>query len=239
MRNLFRAEWIKIAGNRWVAGCLIWIFPLGAVAFLVLAGLVLALSSSARAGLRQDDAILWTEQAISMWNFPNNPVGRLILLGFTAVVFAGEYQWQTWKNVVPRNRRAALILIKFLALGVFVVLAFSLMSALWTAGWAVLARIAPMAQAGLPAKSAPKAFDSEALPKAPSLTGIPRTSPGYRELEYLAKRRMVWSGSVLLKPGTQPVTGAQLSTALAQMIAGLNGFMTDEPEALELVRPMR
>ncbi len=142
MRNLFRAEWIKIAGNRWVAGCLIWIFPIGAVAFLAVAGLVLVLSSSARAGLRQDEAILWTEQAISMWNFPNNPVGRLILLGFTAVVFAGEYQWQTWKNVVPRNRRAALILIKFLALGAFVVLAFSLMSALWTVGWAVLTRIA-------------------------------------------------------------------------------------------------
>ncbi len=142
MRNLFRAEWIKIAGNRWVAGCLIWIFPLGALAFLAVAGLVLALSSSARASLRQDEAILWTEQAISMWNFPNNPVGRLILLGFTAVVFAGEYQWQTWKNVVPRNRRAALILVKFLALGAFVVLAFSLMSALWTAGWAVLTRIA-------------------------------------------------------------------------------------------------
>lgn len=141
MRNLFRAEWIKVAGNRWVAGCLIWIFPVGAVAFLIVAGLVLALSSSARAGLRQGEAILWTEQAISMWNFPNNPVGRLILLGFTAVVFAGEYQWQTWKNVVPRNRRAALILIKFAALGVFVVLAFSLMSILWTGGWAVLTRI--------------------------------------------------------------------------------------------------
>jgi ABC-type transport system involved in multi-copper enzyme maturation permease subunit len=108
----------------------------------VVAGVILALSSSARAGLRQDETLLWTEQAISMWNFPNNPVGRLILLGFTAVVFAGEYQWQTWKNVVPRNRRAALILIKFLALGVFVVLAFSLMSVLWTAGWAVLTHIA-------------------------------------------------------------------------------------------------
>lgn len=142
MRNLFRAEWIKIAGNRWVAGCLIWIFPIGAVGFIALAALILTLSSSARAGLRQDDAVLWTEQAISMWNFPNNPVGRLILLGFTAVVFAGEYQWQTWKNVVPRSRRAALILVKFLALGAFVVLAFSLMSVLWTAGWALLTRIA-------------------------------------------------------------------------------------------------
>jgi hypothetical protein len=104
---------------------------------------------------------------------------------------------------------------------------------------AVIARIAPMAQAGLPTRSAPKAFDSEAIPKSPSLKGVPRTSPVYRDLEYLAKRRMVWSGSVLLKPGSQPVTGVQVSTALAQMIAGLNGSMTDEPEALELVPPVR
>jgi ABC-2 type transport system permease protein len=142
MRDLFRAEWLKIAGNRWVAGCLVWIFPLAAVAFLIVATLVLSLSSGARAGFRQDTSPLWTDNAVGIWNVPNNPIGRLILLGFTAVVFAGEYQWQTWKNVVPRNRRVALILVKFLALGVFVVMAFLLMSIIWTLGWAVLCQIA-------------------------------------------------------------------------------------------------
>lgn len=142
MRDLFRAEWLKIAGNRWVAGCMVWIFPLGALAFLLVAGVILLLSSTARQGFRQDEAALWTEQAIGVWSFPNNPLGRLILLGFTAVVFAGEYQWGTWKNIVPRNRRFSLVLVKFVALGVFVVLAFALMSVLWAAGWGVLTRIA-------------------------------------------------------------------------------------------------
>ncbi len=142
MRDLFRAEWLKIAGNRWVAGCMVWIFPLGALAFILIAGVILLLSSSARQGFRQDEAALWTEQAIGVWSFPNNPLGRLILLGFTAVVFAGEYQWGTWKNIVPRNRRFSLVLVKFVALGVFVVLAFALMSVLWAAGWGVLTRIA-------------------------------------------------------------------------------------------------
>lgn len=142
MINLFRAEWVKIAGNRWVAGCLVWIFPLAAVAFIVVASLVLSLSSSAREGFREDDPPLWTEGAISVWNFPNNPVGRLVLLGFTAVVFAGEYQWSTWKNMVPRNRRISLILIKFLALGVFVVVAFVLMSIVWSLGVGLLTQIA-------------------------------------------------------------------------------------------------
>jgi ABC-type transport system involved in multi-copper enzyme maturation permease subunit len=142
MRDLFRAEWLKIAGNRWVAGCLIWIFPMAAIVFLIVAGLILSFSSDAREGFQQDEGPLWTENAIIIWSIPNNPIGRLILLGFTAVVFAGEYQWQTWKNVVPRNRRVALILIKFLALGVFVVVAFFLMSLIWTLGWGMLTRIA-------------------------------------------------------------------------------------------------
>jgi ABC-2 type transport system permease protein len=142
MRNLFRAEWLKITGNRWVSGCLIWIFPIVAFGAVVVLGLIVSLSSSARNGFRQDNNPQWTDNAIAVWNVPNNPVGRLILLGFTAVVFAGEYQWQTWKNIVPRNRRVPLILIKFLALGVFVVVAFLLMSIIWTSGWAVLSQIA-------------------------------------------------------------------------------------------------
>jgi ABC-2 type transport system permease protein len=141
MRDLFRAEWLKIAGNRWVSGCLIWIFPIVAFGAVVVLALILSLSSSARNGFRQDNSPLWTESAMAVWNVPNNPVGRLILLGFTAVVFAGEYQWQTWKNIVPRNRRVPLILIKFLALGVFVVVAFLLMSLIWTLGVGLLSQI--------------------------------------------------------------------------------------------------
>jgi ABC-2 type transport system permease protein len=141
MRDLFRAEWLKIAGNRWVSGCLIWIFPIVAFGAVVVLALILSLSSSARDGFRNDNSPLWTESAMTVWNVPNNPVGRLILLGFTAVVFAGEYQWQTWKNIVPRNRRAPLILIKFFALGVFVVVAFLLMSLIWTLGVGLLSQI--------------------------------------------------------------------------------------------------
>ncbi len=63
MRDLFRAEWLKIAGNRWVSGCLIWIFPIAAIALLVVFALILSLSSDAREGFRQDDSTLWTNNA--------------------------------------------------------------------------------------------------------------------------------------------------------------------------------
>jgi len=141
MRNLFRAEWMKIAGNRWVAGCLVWIFPIFAVVAVLVVLAIMALSATFRANFAAEGS-LWTEQAIGVWNFPNNPLGRMVLLGFTAVVFAGEYQWQTWKNVVPRARRPRLVLVKFLALGAFVVLAFVAMSILWAGGYGLLAAAA-------------------------------------------------------------------------------------------------
>jgi ABC-type transport system involved in multi-copper enzyme maturation permease subunit len=144
--NLFRAEWIKIMGNRWVTAFLILIFPVGMLAFVVVMSVLLALvpsmradESAARLGL---DRAEWTEQAIESWAVPNSLLGRLVMLGFTVVVFAGEYQWQTWKNVVPRNRRTALIVIKFLAVAVFVVLAFMLASIIFAVGWGVMVKIA-------------------------------------------------------------------------------------------------
>ncbi|NLE50731.1 MAG: hypothetical protein GX613_04935 [Chloroflexi bacterium] len=141
MVNLFRAEWTKIAGHRWLTGFLIWIFPIGAVAFTVVLSIILALSESARTSFSAD-TVTWTETLTGAWSFLNNPLGRLLLIGFTAVMFAGEYQWQTWKNLIPRNRRVALIVIKFLALSVFVVVAFALMSVLLTAGMGLLRAIA-------------------------------------------------------------------------------------------------
>ena len=142
MIDLFRAEWQKIAGNRWVAGCLIWIFPLMALAFILVAMVVLSLSETARTSFQGDDTLRWTEYTISVWDVPTNPFGRLILLGFTAVIFGGEYQWQTWKNILPRNQRVSLLLIKFVTLGVFVVIAFGVMSIIWGIGWGLLALVA-------------------------------------------------------------------------------------------------
>jgi ABC-2 type transport system permease protein len=131
--RLFRAELHKIVGNRWVTGCMIWVFPALAVLVTILALLAAAFSPSFRDGLRAEPA-LWTEVAILPWLIPNNPLGRGLLLGFTAVLFAGEYQWNTWKAIVPRSQRVPLILVKFLAVALFVVFAFALMSTLLTLG---------------------------------------------------------------------------------------------------------
>jgi ABC-2 type transport system permease protein len=145
--KLFRAEWRKIAGNRWATGCMIWIFP--ALALLGTAfGLLAAVLSSDFQTSLNDGPATWTEIAVIAWLIPINPLGRLLLIGFTAVLFAGEYQWNTWKVIVPRSQRVPLILVKFFAVAVFVVFAFILMSILLTAGiglvsWVVGASYGP------------------------------------------------------------------------------------------------
>jgi ABC-2 type transport system permease protein len=139
MVNLFRAEWIKAVGNRWVAGCLVWIFPVTMIGFMIVMVPMVALFGPARESF--SGSFQWTEQAIGAWSSMNNPLGRLLLLGFTAVMFAGEYQWNTWKNTVPRNRRLTLIVFKYVTLGALVVCAFVVTSILAALGIGLVVKL--------------------------------------------------------------------------------------------------
>ncbi len=135
MVSLFRAEWQKTTGNRWAVGLLIWIFPAAAIGMSILAIVISALSSDYREYLQMLGPIPWNTRMIETVSFMNNEVGRLIILAFTAIMFAGEYQYGTWKNLVPRRRRVPLILMKFIALAVFVVvsiIAFSIIAVMGT-----------------------------------------------------------------------------------------------------------
>ncbi|MBZ0309144.1 MAG: ABC transporter permease [Anaerolineae bacterium] len=127
---LFLAEWKKVTGNRWLVGCLIWIWPLGAIA--VALGLLLLgfLSSDIHNRLIENPAT-WTEASLLFWAIPNSIIGRLIIICFATVLFAGEYRWGTWKNLLPRRGRLTLIVMKFVTLAVFIMLVFILTSFIW------------------------------------------------------------------------------------------------------------
>lgn len=127
MRELLRAEWQKTVGNRWVTGLLLWIFPIGGLALAVLLPILTLLLPPLRQGL-SGRQLEWTTVMINTWQFPNNPLGRIFLLGLTAVSFAGEYQWQTWKNIVPRQRRVPILASKFIILAILILFAFALLS---------------------------------------------------------------------------------------------------------------
>jgi ABC-type transport system involved in multi-copper enzyme maturation permease subunit len=123
MTGLYYAEWKKVAGNRLLVGCLIWVWPLVACVGVALFTLILWLNDSARQNF---EPISWTEVALIPWLALNNPLGRLLLVGFVAAVFAGEYQYQTWKTILPGNRRSTLILTKYVMTSLFIITALAI-----------------------------------------------------------------------------------------------------------------
>jgi len=136
--SLFRAEWQKIIGNVRAITFLVWVYPITALIFVVLInGVGILLSEFTREQLLANPP-LWTRRLLDVWSvfnrFPENVLIRMPFLAFTAVLFAGEYQWGTWKNIIPRRRRTALILTKFLALGLLILVALTLTSLVWWAG---------------------------------------------------------------------------------------------------------
>jgi ABC-type transport system involved in multi-copper enzyme maturation permease subunit len=127
MVNLFLAEWRKIVSNRFVVSFTVWIFPIGALIInaLVLIGVVI--SEEVAAAFRSQN-VSWADQMNGAWSIINNQFGRVLLLVLTAFIFASEYQWGTWKNIIPRTSRVRLVAAKFLALGAFVVIAYATMT---------------------------------------------------------------------------------------------------------------
>ncbi|MCB9438243.1 MAG: ABC transporter permease [Anaerolineales bacterium] len=129
MMALFRAEWRKIAGNRLLISCLLWVWPFLGCALTGLLTLIFLLNTDARANYI-NEPIPWTDAALLPWQLLNNIFGRLLLLAFAITVFAGEYEYRTWKTVIPGNRRAQLLLVKYLATGGFVIRFLAIMMVL-------------------------------------------------------------------------------------------------------------
>lgn len=130
---LFRAEWRKMMGNRWMAGCFIWLWPLAAFGISLIVLLIVALDEGTRHNL-QTNPYKWTDASLFFWAIPNSIIGRVLIIGFTTALFAGEYQWGTWKNLLQRRGRITLILMKFVTLGAFILFAFGLTSLMWVVG---------------------------------------------------------------------------------------------------------
>lgn len=135
--QLCHAEWIKIVGHRRAFVLLLGIFPLTALTIFTLLNLIALFDPS----FRGDPALVsdWQRLTLMGWNIPSDPLGRAFLMGLTALTFAGEYQWGTWKNLTPRRRRAAILLAKLTVLSALVIATFTLTSLILGAGGVLLA----------------------------------------------------------------------------------------------------
>lgn len=139
--DLLRAEWIKLTANRLLASFTVWVYPVGAATFLMVMGPLLGLME----GPTPFVSGRWPEAMLGVWgillSFPGHIMARLPVIAFMAMAFAGEYEWNTWKNVVPRTRRAALLIAKFIILGVLICASLALTSLLWGGGRAIIAAV--------------------------------------------------------------------------------------------------
>jgi ABC-2 type transport system permease protein len=141
MINLLRAEWKKTIGNYLLTGFLVWAFPVGVLGFYLVMLIGGLFSRDWMNGMLEVGSGAWTEDAFGAWGtllaFPFTVLSRMLPLAFMAAVFAGEYQSGMWKNLIPRNRRAHLILAKMAVVIVLMTLALVATSAVTVAGQGV------------------------------------------------------------------------------------------------------
>jgi ABC-type transport system involved in multi-copper enzyme maturation permease subunit len=145
MINLYRAEWRKVFANYKLTSFLVWIIPIGYFAFMTVMIVLSLFSKTMQAGVDYFGSGDWTLDSLNVWNmlifFPANLFGRMLPLAFMAVVFAGEYQWRTLKNIVPRTQRWKIILSKMAGLVSLVMLSMLLTALIASIGPAIGHRI--------------------------------------------------------------------------------------------------
>lgn len=132
MRSALAAEWRKLLGHTKAVSFLVWIYPIGALVIMLVLRILPGLFIESMRDQIVNNPPTWTEDLLVVWNtmngFPGGTFLRMPFLAFIAIAFAGEYQWGTWKNILPHQSRTALILSKFLILGLLILLALLLTS---------------------------------------------------------------------------------------------------------------
>ena len=228
--NLFRAEWEKIAGHRWVVGLLMWIFPMGALGILAIMLLVAIFASpeiQQNFGLASvGTGVDWTEIMLGAWSIPNEMFGRIFLIAFTAVLFAGEFQWGTWKNLLPRRTRVPLILNKFVTLGAFAVISFGATSLIAGLGIFLPVKIAGGHYGPPLAEALQAGFLRDYAVQAASTFTATIIAAGYAALGAMITRSIL--GSIMIG------IGLMLTEFLSLGILGLIGSLFGKPEVLAL-----
>jgi len=133
MLDAVSAELLKLRRHK-ATWCLVWIYPiLFAVGVLIL----LATAVSVVVAHQAQSLAQWLRATAMVWQIPASSFGRYLIAAFVAVVFAGEYGWNTWKLIIPHRSRTALIAAKYSAVAILLLIAFVLSALITTLGnWA-------------------------------------------------------------------------------------------------------
>ncbi|NCP12770.1 MAG: ABC transporter permease subunit [Sphingomonadales bacterium] len=124
MLDAVAAEALKMRRHRgtWL---MVWIFPI-AIFLIALASLVYYQFAPASPPADPQSAAAWIADSAIFWRAPGSAPGRILIAGFAALLFAGEYSWNTWKLIIPARERWQLIVAKWTVAVGFVFAAFVL-----------------------------------------------------------------------------------------------------------------
>lgn len=112
MLDAIAAEALKFRRHR-ATWSLVWVWPIGLTVIWLLA-IGVDLANGGAGGERgEPSAAGWIADSVGFWNVPPHPFGRYLIGAFVAVMFAGEYGWNTWKLIVPHRARTTLIAAKY------------------------------------------------------------------------------------------------------------------------------
>jgi ABC-2 type transport system permease protein len=124
MLDAVRAEALKLRRHR-ATWMMVWIYPI-LITVVVIGMLIYDALHTPGAAEAAKPAAKWIRDSTTLWAFPTSAPGRFLIAGFAAVVFAGEYGWNTWKLIIPARSRWQLIAAKWLVSFGLVVLALML-----------------------------------------------------------------------------------------------------------------
>lgn len=122
MLDAISAEALKFRRHRATWG-LVWIWPIGVTLLLTLA--IIIQVAKGEVG-RPETVAGWIDDAVDFWQVAAEPMGRYLICAFVAVVFAGEYGWNTWKLIVPHRARGSLIAAKYVVALALLICGFAL-----------------------------------------------------------------------------------------------------------------
>jgi ABC-type transport system involved in multi-copper enzyme maturation permease subunit len=130
MLSAISAEALKLRRHR-ATWLLVWIFPI-----LVLVGFTIAIIAqmvqNSPPPTRAVELSRWLDNASDFWDATSSGLVRMLAGAFIAVVFAGEYGWNTWKLIVPHRSRTTLIAAKYVVSLALLYAAFLAAALLWT-----------------------------------------------------------------------------------------------------------
>ena len=130
MLSALSAETLKLKRHK-ATWFLVWLYP---AAFLFIFTLAIVAGMMGVDPPDRQQLADWLEDTAVIWYVPGNALGRYLIAAFAAVVFAGEYGWNTWKLIVPHRSRNALIGAKYVVVTALLAFAFVLTALISIAG---------------------------------------------------------------------------------------------------------